>query len=289
MGKAKYPLCRRPAVKAFVCFAVALGGVGLLVALVLPARHVGGPEKDDDDVAKPYVAVKARDLGVVHEKRGPEPGATRDWKVGKSWGGQWRASSEPGELYMAGEALEAKRLAAFGGGGARAAAAGFYATPSGDSVAVEALVGNCSRYGVKPPPHYPAHYPITDVIANWPPDSVAVPPRHFASLCRFDYADPVAVKQATAFRKLELPFVVQNNAEVDAVVKQWSTPGVLEKRLGTKHYRCERSDDNHFMYYGGHGNLRGWREPTENVQMKYADWLAYAPGRHEGRFNVAST
>lgn len=61
------------------------------------------------------------------------------------------------------------------------------------------------------------------------------------------------------------------------VVEKWSTPGYLEKRLGSKYYRCERSDDNHFMYHGGgRGNLRGWSPPTEDVQMKYADWLAYA-------------
>ncbi|KAH8071064.1 tRNA-Phe hydroxylase [Aureococcus anophagefferens] len=92
--------------------------------------------------------------------------------------------------------------------------------------------------------------------------------------------DPGATRRSSGGRrrrsKKELPLVVRHIGEVDAVVKEWSTPGVLERRLGTKYYRCERSDDNHFMYHGGHGGLRGWSSPTENVQMRYADWLAYA-------------
>merc|ERR1719331_1924951 len=95
------------------------------------------------------------------------------------------------------------------------------------------------------------------------PDSILVPPRHFMSLCRFDYSDPVQIKQAQAFREAEVPFIVENNAILDKVAKDWSTPGFLERRLGTKKYKAEKSDDNHFMYYGGsRGHLRGWRPPT---------------------------
>ncbi|KAH8059990.1 tRNA-Phe hydroxylase [Aureococcus anophagefferens] len=127
---------------------------------------------------------------------------------------------------MAGRPLEPHRVGAFSGGADAATRSGFYATPSGDSVAVEAVAGNCSSYGVAPPAHYPAHYPITQIIENWPPDSVAVPPRHFASLCVFDHEDEIQRRQATAFRKKELPFVVRHIGEVDAVVKEWSTPGM---------------------------------------------------------------
>ncbi|KAH8099186.1 tRNA-Phe hydroxylase [Aureococcus anophagefferens] len=273
-GKSKrYRFWQTPEFKAAVCFGLALASLCYLGYQLYDPRYAG---PSDDDVAKPYVAVHASTVGAPHEKRGPDPGATRRWRVGESWGGQWRASSEPGGAYMAGRPLEPHRVGAFIGGADAATRSGFYATPSGDSVAVEAVAGNCSSYGVAPPAHYPAHYPITQIIENWPPDSVAVPPRHFASLCVFDHEDEIQRRQATAFRKKELPFVVRHIGEVDAVVKEWSTPGVLERRLGTKYYRCERSDDNHFMYHGGHGGLRGWSSPTENVQMRYADWLAYA-------------
>lgn len=109
---------------------------------------------------------------------------------------------------MAGPPLTARRLPKFAGTAKTARDRGFYATPSGDSVAAEALAPNCTAYGVRPPPTYPVHYRAVDLLENWPPDSVVVPPRHHASLCRFDWRNSVHRKQAKAFREAEVPFIV---------------------------------------------------------------------------------
>ena len=194
------PFLRRRSVK--ITAAVVAGtGATMGLASLLPSRPLLG-DGVDDDVAKPYLAVAAHYAAAVHEKRRPDAAAWAEGVAangrGEARGGQWRARSEPGEVYMGGGAdLEPRRLGAFSGD---ARAAGFYSTPGGDSVAAEALVPNCTAYGIVPLSHYPAHYPIADVLANWPPDAVAVPPRHYASLCRFDHSDAVQRRSATASR-----------------------------------------------------------------------------------------
>lgn len=195
--------------------------------------------------------------------------------------GAWRASSEPGG-YMAGPPLSASRLAAYSGTIDNALQEGYHVTQRHDSVSVEAFRWNCSAM----PPFvteitraiYPRAYRITDILQNWPPDSVSVPPRHFASICRFDFQDPGDLERAFALRDAELPFVVYNNPLADKIATDWSTPGFLERRLGSRSYRTERSDDNHFMYYSeaSSKHLRGWRPPTTNVNMRYSEWLRRA-------------
>ncbi len=44
-------------------------------------------------------------------------------------------------------------------------------------------------------------YPIMDIVSNWPPDQTALPPRHFHSLCRFDFKKDLAT--ALAYRDAE--------------------------------------------------------------------------------------
>lgn len=210
----------------------------------------------------------------TREKR-QASGIERAFRAGASWTGQWRAASEPGGVYMQGAPLKARRRAAYLQGPAEALKQGYHVAP--DSISVDPVGPNCSSYGLVPPEDYPRHYFIRDIMENWPPDSVMVPPRHFASLCRFDYRNPAHVKQAKAFRKAEVPFIIEGHATLEKVARDWSTPGFLERRLGSKQYKAERSDDNHFMYYGGrNGNLRGWQAPTADVRMSYEEWLGRA-------------
>ena len=36
-------------------------------------------------------------------------------------------------------------------------------------------------------PIYPKAYPIMDIIKNWNPDDITIPPVHYNSICRIDY------------------------------------------------------------------------------------------------------
>jgi len=45
-----------------------------------------------------------------------------------------------------------------------------------------------------------------DVISNWNPDDTTIPPKHFASLCRFHYQSELSA--AKAYREAEVPFIV---------------------------------------------------------------------------------
>ncbi|KAJ8610488.1 hypothetical protein CTAYLR_007767 [Chrysophaeum taylorii] len=201
--------------------------------------------------------------------------AALELQVGKTWSGAWRAASEPGRVYMGGvEGLTPVRLPAYGGTIDEALQGGHYVTQQHDSVSVEALRWNCSSIDVRDRRSYPRLYELRELVANWPPDTITVPPRHFASLCRFDYRDAADVERAFALRDAELPFLVYNIPEADQTAKDWSTPGFLEARLGTRRFRTERSDDNHFMYFSQGRGLRGWQRPTTDVSMRYDEWLA---------------
>ncbi|KAJ1454752.1 hypothetical protein M885DRAFT_521364 [Pelagophyceae sp. CCMP2097] len=213
--------------------------------------------------------------------------------VGATWKGAWRAASEPGGVYMGSlNAIEAVRLAAVDSVEG-ALGRGHYTTHSKDSVSVDPISLDCARYvyllsrGVDArkatdqdgpvEAAYPRAYGILELTSNWPPDTIEVPPRHYASLCRFDYNDELQHAAAVKFRDAELPFIVVNNAAAMETAAQWSTPGFLEKRLGRRSYTAERSDDNHFMYYGQGSRTPGeWQRPTTDVRMTYAQWLESA-------------
>ena len=194
----------------------------------------------------------------------PASSEAKEWRTGATWNGRWRAASEK-DGYMAGDAYEATPLPKFQG-----SLRDYQATYSMDSVSVDPVF-NCSHV------QRPRSYPILDILKNWPPDTIKVPPRHFASLCRFDYQRDRAM--AFAYRDAELPFVVRNIFEADETAKKWSTPGFLEKKFRNKKFRTEKSDDNHFMYYSP-GRLRGssrdWVAPTTDEAMTFPDWLSFA-------------
>jgi hypothetical protein len=83
-----------------------------------------------------------------------------------------------------------------------------------------------------PPPGYPKRYNVTRLLNNWNTDNTDIPSIHYDSLCHFDYSNPEQLKQAYAYRDAEVPFVVYNVPEVDAVVKKWSNLDYLQQRLG---------------------------------------------------------
>lgn len=88
-----------------------------------------------------------------------------------------------------------------------------------------------------PPPNYPEEYPILDVTSNWNPDETAVPARHFASLCRFDYETELEV--ARAYRRAEVPFIVSNIPVIEKSVSKWADLDYLRGKLTKSSYLAE--------------------------------------------------
>ena len=129
---------------------------------------------------------------------------------------------------------------------------------------------------------YPQTFSAIDVINNWNPDNTEIPAKHYDTLCHFDYQDPVQNKLAFEYRDAEVPFVVFNVPEIDAVVKKWSDLDYLQKKLGSKTYRTEKSDSNKFMYWNaGKQSARSkkelnWKEPTEIIKSTFEDFIEVA-------------
>ena len=76
-----------------------------------------------------------------------------------------------------------------------------------------------------------------------------------------------------------------NVPEVDNLVKKWSDVDYINKRLGGKKFRSEKSTSNHFMYFKGgkskmvksfNGTNVHWDPPTKPVQITFEDWLKLA-------------
>jgi hypothetical protein len=126
-----------------------------------------------------------------------------------------------------------------------------------------------------PPPGYPKAYPIMDIIHNWGPDRPKpIPPKHYASFCRFDYQKDL--RKALTYRDAELPFILYNVPEADEVARKWAQPGYLENLSGKQYYKTETSHNNHFMYHSGgsaHGSgKKAWVPPTGSEQLTFADF-----------------
>jgi hypothetical protein len=141
-------------------------------------------------------------------------------------------------------------------------------------------VVDCPLY---PPPGYPRPYSMIDITNNWNTDDTDIPPFHYDSLCHFDYQNETQLKAAYNYRTAELPFIGYNIPELDEVAKKWGNVDYLQTMLGTKTYRTETSDSNHFMYWRNAcgGFLRSeagktWKAPTRIVNEKFEDWLELA-------------
>ena len=78
----------------------------------------------------------------TREKR-QASGLSRPFREGASWGGQWRASSEPGGVYMEGKPLVARRRPAYLQGDQHARKQGYHVTT--DSISVDPIRGTARR------------------------------------------------------------------------------------------------------------------------------------------------
>jgi len=122
---------------------------------------------------------------------------------------------------------------------------------------------------------------MLDIINNWNPDDTNIPNFHYDSICHFDFQNKTQLQSALNYRAAELPFIMYNIPEVDAVVKKWNNLDYLSKLLGSKSYRTEVSESNHFMYWHGGGssltkNGKAWKAPTKVISRRFEDWLELA-------------
>jgi len=126
---------------------------------------------------------------------------------------------------------------------------------------------------------YPQTFSAIDVINNWNPDDTDIPGKHYDTLCHFDFQNEAQKKLAFEYRDAEVPFVVYNVPEIDAVVKKWSDLDYLHKKLGSKNYRTEKSDSNHFMYWNAgkqNNRYKDWKEPTKIIKSTFEDFIEVA-------------
>jgi len=126
---------------------------------------------------------------------------------------------------------------------------------------------------------YPQTFSAIDVINNWNPDNTEIPDKHYDTLCHFDFQNAAQQKLAFEYRDAEVPFVVYNVPEIDAVVKKWSDLDYLQKKLGSRQYRTEKSDSNHFMYWNSgkqSSRFKNWKEPTKIIKSTFEDFIEVA-------------
>ncbi len=133
-----------------------------------------------------------------------------------------------------------------------------------------------------PNSNYPHEFSAIDILKNWNPDNTEIPARHYDTLCHFDYQDKEQYKLAIQYRDAEVPFVVYNVPEIDAVVKKWGDLDYLQKRLGNRKYRTEKSENNHFMYWNSNRKTARsekethWKEPTEIISNTFENFIEIA-------------
>ncbi len=126
-------------------------------------------------------------------------------------------------------------------------------------------------------PEYPPEVPIVDMVANWNPDDIAIPERHYNTLCRIDYQKDY--EKALRYRDAEVPFITYNIPAFEETVAKWNRPGYLTERLGDKKFHTEISKDNHFMYYRLNRKKsmpKGYVPPTTSAKWTYDQWLYQA-------------
>jgi len=122
---------------------------------------------------------------------------------------------------------------------------------------------------------------MIDILNNWNSDNTEIPAFHYDTLCHFDYQNQTELDYAFTYREREVPFIVYNIPEVDAVSKKWNDLDYMQRRLGRKSYRTETSKDNHFMYWRGGSNIiekngQKWKPPTGLVSLTFEDWIETA-------------
>jgi hypothetical protein len=163
----------------------------------------------------------------------------------------------------------------------------------------------------EPPIGYPYEYPTIHVLQNWP-SNYRYPPADsnvaHLGICVFDYGRDYI--KALNYKRLEVPFVVQNDPRVAETVERWSNQTYTHRlfntvggnrdnsdtsgywdRLGADkvyHHRAEKSYNLEFLYWRPDivkkkeeqendvqgFNVSSWKQPTQIVQMSYEEWYA---------------
>lgn len=124
---------------------------------------------------------------------------------------------------------------------------------------------------------------MIDITNNWNTDNTEIPAFHYDSICHFDYQNETELAQAFAYRDAEKPFIAYNIPDLDRIVKKWSDLDYLSKKLGSKAYRTETSETNHFMYWKhAKGKFlrskegKDWKQPTSIISTTFEKWLETA-------------
>lgn len=79
---------------------------------------------------------------------------------------------------------------------------------------------------------------------------------------------------AEKYRDAELPFKVYNIPEIDKVTEKWTEKylsGMFKRDRISPH--VEKSKDNHFMFWTGKGNFKGWKPPTDLLSWSFDQYM----------------
>jgi len=136
-----------------------------------------------------------------------------------------------------------------------------------------------------PPENYPYEYNLLKLMDNWQPDDPEPRTEIFQGICVFNHA--TEYDKAMRYREAEVPFVIRDDPDLLRAAERWNQPEYLEKILGNVKHRAEYSPNNHFMYWVSPRKesrnkkkknpvLENWKPPTENIHMKYIDWVSKA-------------
>ena len=144
-----------------------------------------------------------------------------------------------------------------------------------------------------PPPNYPLHYSLVDMLKDWPVDQLQWPdattydedsrtiihhhPYLYHSLCIFDWDRPEHRQRMRRYQiDYDVPFVLRNQPEFMQAAERWMHPNYLQRLIGHEPHRTEHSfQTNHLPFWRTKG-LRhvssDWKAPTENMFMTYPEW-----------------
>lgn len=173
------------------------------------------------------------------------------------------------------------------------------------ATAVEHLQFDPFDCPTQPPPHYPLHYPLVDLLTEWPVDNLQWPsweeqqrqqqqdpeeglpkttdhPYLYQSLCIFDWDKVEHRERMRAYQMdFDLPFIVRNNPEFLATAERWmrDEPDYLRRLIGEAPQRTEHASHTNqlpFWRLGKSPAPPGWTPPTENVEMTFDEWYQHS-------------
>ena len=127
------------------------------------------------------------------------------------------------------------------------------------------------------PSFYPKFKSLLDVVTQWNPDQVEVPPVFVETLQHFNYSDPKERAMAERYRDAEMPFKMYGIADFETIGQKWSDEDYLIQGMNSISVHVEMSNSNHFMFWSGKPLQGGnYKSPTDLVDLKFAKWLKLA-------------